>query len=662
MHNTIKTFLLLIMAAAIAGCDGGGEPFSSEPDLVRIGNGQGGSFQKGVLAIGLTTLSSGGSSIITATLVDANGSPYTQAASVTFSSNCISSGLAKVGPLSPITFVNGVATTTYTAQGCSGNDKITAIASVSAPGVGLLSATGTINVLPPTLGSVEFVSATPPKIALKGTGGAGRSETSVVVFRVKDTSGNIVVGKSVSFSLNTTVGDLFLTPLSALSDSQGLAQTVVAAGTVATSVRVIATITGTSPPISTQSSELVVTSGIPDQDSFSLSIETLNPEAFDPNQNGVTSEVTIHVGDHFNNPVPDGTAVAFITEGGQIASSCTTVAGACSINWTSSNPRPTDGRVTILATAIGNESFVDGNGDGRLDVPASGETFTDLPEAFRDDDEDGARDPIEPFLDFNTNAMYDLADGKYNGILCTDLANAIGGICDAPKSVNVRGSGVIVMSGSEAFITITPSVINLPQCSTSSFFSNTPQNFTVRVRDLRGNVMPKGTTITVTPTNGTPVGSWIVPPVPNTTTPTDYVFTIKSDATQASTIAFSDANYSIGEGGAATITVNRNGGSTGAVSVDYATSFPVTAPSDYTVVSGTLNFAAGVQTATFFVPTTTDAPDDNETVALTLSNPTGGAALGTAAATLTIIEGANTIITQPNPPTPPHSGSGVHLY
>ncbi len=621
MHNTIKTFLLLLMAATIAGCDGGGVPFSSEPDLVRLGNGQGGSFQKGVLAIGLTPLSSGGSSSITATLVDANGSPYTQAASVTLSSNCISSGLAKVGPLSPITFVNGVATTTYTAQGCSGNDKITATASVSAPGVGLLSATGTINVLPPILGSVEFVSATPPIIALKGTGGAGRSETSVVKFRVKDTSGNIVANQSVSFSLNTEVGGLDWTPKSAFSNNQGLVQTVVSAGTIATSVRVTATLTGTDPPISTQSSELVVSSGIPDQNSFSLHIETLNPEAFADTADGVTSEVTIHVGDHFNNPVPDGTAVAFTTEGGQIASSCLTgiptlirplpVPGVCSVDWTSSNPRPTDGRVTILATAIGNESFVDGNGNGQLDAVAepyidanesgfyeSGELFTDrdgnlsinpehfadLPEAFRDDNENRRRDdnPAEPFLDFNNVNGYDLADGKYNGILCTDLANAIGGICyDAPKSVNVRASGVIVMSGSEAFITITPSVINLTQCSTSSFFSSTTRDFTVRVRDLRGQVMPKDTTIVVTSTNGTLLGLTSVT-VPNTITPQDYVFAVESDASQAAnppgatpppqTIQFSNTAYRIGEGNPATITVNRNNGSTGTVTVSYATS------------------------------------------------------------------------------------------
>jgi len=527
MGKMIKKFLVLIMMTVVAGCGGGGGGFSTAPGAVLIGNGLGALFQEGVLAIALTTLSSGGSTSITATVVNANGSPYTQAAvNVTFSSNCISLGKATV--TSPVPLVNGVATTTYTAQGCSGNDVISATTSVpTPPGVGLLSATGIINVLPPVLGSLEFVSATPTNMGLKGSGGAGLPETSVVVFKVKDTGGNVVAGQSVSFALNTTVGGLSLSPVSAFSDSQGLVQTVVAAGTVATAVRVTATLTGTDPPIRTQSNQLTITTGIPDQNSFSLSIETLNPEAF--NLDGVTDAVTIHVGDHFNNPVPDGTAVAFTTEGGQIAGSCTTVAGVCTLDWVSSNPRPADGRVTILATAIGEETFVDSNGNGLLD--ATGETFTDLAEAFRDDNENGTREATEEFLDFNASSLFDSADGKYNGLLCTQAARLTGAICDAPKSLHVRGSGVIVMSGSEAVISL-PGVISPPACTTGAAFIAVPTTFILQVRDLRGQVMPAGTTITVTTTNGTLSGPTSFT-VPNTTTAFDYHITIQSDATQA---------------------------------------------------------------------------------------------------------------------------------
>ena len=131
-----------------------------------------------------------------------------------------------------------------------------------------------------------------------------------------------------------------------------------------------------------------------------MSASTLNPEGFD--LDGTVTQITIRAADHFNNPVPDGTAVAFTTEGGQIESQCLIAGGACSVNWTSSNPRPANGRVTILASMIGEESFTDTNGNGVLDAD---DTFQDVPEAFRDDTENFEFDQgTEEFLDFNVNA------------------------------------------------------------------------------------------------------------------------------------------------------------------------------------------------------------------------------------------------------------------
>lgn len=109
---------------------------------------------------------------------------------------------------------------------------------------------------------------------------------------------------------------------------------------------------------------------------------------------------------------------------------------------------------------------------------------------------------------------------------------------------------------------------------------------------------------------------------------------------QPGTLRFSVAGYSVNEnGGTATITVTRTGGSSGSVSVNYATSNgTATAGSDYTATSGTLSFADGEMTRTFTIAITNDALlEGNETINLTLSNPTGGANLGSpATAVLTI--------------------------
>lgn len=116
----------------------------------------------------------------------------------------------------------------------------------------------------------------------------------------------------------------------------------------------------------------------------------------------------------------------------------------------------------------------------------------------------------------------------------------------------------------------------------------------------------------------------------------------------AGTIQFSAPTYSVNENGVtATITATRVGGSDGAVSADYATSDgTATQPADYASAAGTLNWAnQDTANKTFSVTIVNDpSAEPNETVNLTLSNPQGGAALGTpGSAVLTIVDDDPTI-------------------
>ena len=107
-------------------------------------------------------------------------------------------------------------------------------------------------------------------------------------------------------------------------------------------------------------------------------------------------------------------------------------------------------------------------------------------------------------------------------------------------------------------------------------------------------------------------------------------------------IAFAFATYSVAESSSnATITVSRTNGIAGAVAVNYATSNgTATAGSDYTAASGTLVFNDGQTSASFNVPILPDSNGEaNETVFLSISNPVGGATLGTQTnAVLTIFD------------------------
>jgi CSLREA domain-containing protein len=114
----------------------------------------------------------------------------------------------------------------------------------------------------------------------------------------------------------------------------------------------------------------------------------------------------------------------------------------------------------------------------------------------------------------------------------------------------------------------------------------------------------------------------------------------------AGTIGFAQANTDNTEtdssSHAVDITVNRTGGTDGAVSVDYAVTngTATTADNDYSVspASGTFNWPNGDSSSrTITITVNGDTKFElDETVNLALSSPTGGATLGTGSATLTI--------------------------
>ena len=431
-------------------------------------------------ALSLTpaTLSAGGNAAISVT-VSNGATPYTAPLSVAFSSPCVASGKASLG--SPVLTQNGVATASYTDKGCGVADPITATVVLGGASV---SRTGTLTVLPASAGSVKFVSADTSNIALKGTGGIGRQEFSTLSFQVFDTTGNKVAGNLVDFvfadtGTASTVGGLTLNPASATSAADGTVTTLVSGGTMPTSVRVVATVHGSSPAITSVSNLLVVSTGVPDQRHFSLSTQTGNCEGLDFDQ--TCSIVTATLGDHFGNRAPDGTAVNFSAEGGVIDASCVTdaLSGTCSVTLRASSPRPANGRVTVLAYAVGEESLVDANGNNVFDA---GDTFADKsPDIFRDDNENGVWTAGEPCVGPNSNGTCSTAgDGQYNGVLRSP---------QLPSAQTLRVSGQLVQlfSGSHASVSFTPAAISCTVGGTA--------NVQVRVTDEIGNVMPAGTTI-----------------------------------------------------------------------------------------------------------------------------------------------------------------------
>ncbi len=97
----------------------------------------------------------------------------------------------------------------------------------------------------------------------------------------------------------------------------------------------------------------------------------------------------------------------------------------------------------------------------------------------------------------------------------------------------------------------------------------------------------------------------------------------------AGTLDFDQFAYETQEGTSVDLTIVRSGGSDGDITVDVATATGTASSSDFTEKSGTLTIAHGVSTKTVTIDTSADIlPEQDENFTVTLSNPTGGASLG----------------------------------
>ena len=478
----------------------------------------------GTMALGSPTISAYGTSSVTVPVL-INSLPATIPISVTFSSPCVTSGKATI--TSPVTSnaSTGNAISTYKDNGCgSGTDTITATATGSSN-----SSSAVITVTLPATNNIQFISATPSIIGTSSEASPSLPQTSLVKFQVLDINNNGKAGVLVDFTLmpSSAPGGVALSATSSTSDASGYVTVSVDSGTIPTPVWVVATVDGTS--IKTQSNTLTITTGLPTQNFFSISTSTHNIEGW--LYDGVISTLTIIASDRMGNPVPDGTAINFITEGSQVVpASCTTTSGTCAVTFKSSAYRPinespgveatywngatwapmlydgvhtlyvVNGRVTLVAYSLGEESFIDANGNNSYD---SGETFYDLGDIYIDANENGQWDSGETYIALNlgTSACLTQPAGiplpaNYSDVPSKQMTCS--GKWDANSSgvaaTNyVRRSLVMILSDSFAQIS-DGNTVGSGMAVTMG--TNCVNSFLLWLMDENGNPMPAGTTIT----------------------------------------------------------------------------------------------------------------------------------------------------------------------
>ncbi|MDP1649958.1 MAG: Ig-like domain-containing protein [Rubrivivax sp.] len=516
---------------------------------------------------------------------------------VSVSSACVSAGKATLSP-SRFTATTTTVTLQYRDNGCGAiqaSDTLQAVIDGTAN-----SRTATLNIASPAVASLAFISSAPETIFLRGS---GFTEASIVTFEVRDANGSALPNVNVAMRLLTLTGGVTMEGGTAevvrASDALGRVTVRVNSGTLPTPVRVVATLVGST--ISTVSSNLSVAVGLPSQLNFSLSQGTKNIEGYD--FDGTPNTYQIIAADRSGNPVPTGTSINFVTEGGQIEAIKQTqlVSGIArtTANFVSSEPRPVDGRVTITAYALGEESFLDLNGNNVRDAL---EPFQDLGNIFKDRNFDGNYDDVEdefvPLAVNNASAcaapgnsllsrdasipsMPDTCDGVWSGAGQVYVRRATETVLSTsaarPLWANTRGlatngeSGPICASGLEMQVGPLPTQTALfTPVQDDTWYGGITETLSFFVADAnpgsvdkslrpRLNPMAAGTVITATtPTAGLTVSVGSGTPVPSTTerTTTSVVYNF-SDLEVFSGVVFVNFRSPLGVNSGVTVNVER---------------------------------------------------------------------------------------------------------
>ena len=366
------------MVMALAACGGGGGSAGSSGGtgsvtmpLVAVA-----SMTMDVLSgagISTTSISAIEISKVSITLKDAAGSPVPGVV-VTFGET--GAGLLTIAPVSKtaLTDASGVASVEIRAA-TSSSVGATIVGASATVAKAVVTAEKAISITSaPTGGGTDplalanalnFLDVNPAdkSIVLAGAGGNGRSESATLRFRVVDKNNTPVKGATVTFSA-VPANDVTLNIPSAASDADGVVVTTVSSKNVATAVVIKATVTRADrSSVTSQSDQLLVTTGVVTQAGFDLSATKYN---LNFGITGDSSEVIVAIVDANGNRVADGVPVVFTANFGAVGTSsrggCTTLNGSCKVTYTVQDPRPADGdraRVTA-STRIGNGTAVSG--------------------------------------------------------------------------------------------------------------------------------------------------------------------------------------------------------------------------------------------------------------------------------------------------------------
>ncbi|WP_425918796.1 hypothetical protein [Acinetobacter sp. TSRC1-2] len=425
-----------------------------------------------------TQLESGGSTNITLKTQDANTKVNQNNVNVEFTATC-----GKFEPATVVSSNQGNVTTSYKAIGtdgklCTGTQKI------SAKGLNIPEVALDVSIKALEANSLVYTS-NKLNLGIRKSGSASSGQIEFTLYA----NGVPVADQDVLIEKVQAPEDLSFVSFgnrnnkTIKSDSNGKVIVNLYPGDKPGPVEIRATLVSDI-NVSAISKEVSVSIGRLTQDGLSLSV---SKNSLQNVIDGDAATITARMVDRTRNPVPDGTVISFVSEGGKVEPNCSTVQGVCSVILTTQEPRPLDNRVTVLAYVEGDKTFTDLDGDN-LYTKGVDTLLSNIGSFFRDDNENN-----------QYNKDYGIGEFLYNRAVLGNKATCAPSTIRQPNIADTCDDNLDTVVRQQllfAFAENTPTFTNVNA-------SGSLLSFNMYGNSAQSVPMPTGTTISVTPEDNT---------------------------------------------------------------------------------------------------------------------------------------------------------------
>lgn len=420
-----------------------------------------------------TQLESGGSTNITLKTQDSNTKVNQNNVNVEFTSTC-----GKFEPATVVSSNQGNVTTSYKAIGtdgklCTGTQKI------SAKGLNIPEVALDVSIKALEANSLVYTS-NKLNLGIRKSGSASSGQIEFTLYA----NGVPVADQDVLIEKVQAPEDLSFVSFgnrnnkTIKSDSNGKVIVNLYPGDKPGPVEIRATLVSDI-NVSAISKDVSVSIGRLTQDGLSLSV---SKNSLQNVIDGDAATITARMVDRTRNPVPDGTVISFVSEGGKVEPNCSTVQGVCSVILTTQEPRPLDNRVTVLAYVEGDKSFTDLDGDN-LYTRGVDTLLSNIGSFFRDDNENN-----------QYNKDYGIGEFLYNRTVLGNQATCAPSTIKQPNIANTCDDNLDTVIRQQllfAFAENTPTFTNVNA-------SGSLLSFKIFGNSALSVPMPTGTTVSVT--------------------------------------------------------------------------------------------------------------------------------------------------------------------